>query len=280
MNARLQHSCLYECVVMHRRLRPRVHAFEHRIMMLYADLDELAGIDRTTRLLSYNRANLYSFRDQDYFPSGNDGDLKTRVIAFVRSQGVAFPADGRVRLLTLPRTLGYLFNPISIYFCCAADGAPLCAIAEVGNTFRETKLYLLPRLDTTASQRGRFRLRVPKHYYVSPFSSLDISFDFDCLQPDETVQVHIEDWDGDVQTLITHLRGRRVPLCDAQLLRFAIKFPALTLKVMTLIHWHALRLMLKRVPWHRKAERPDLQREVLNPAPDLTSKTGKENHAH
>ena len=90
-----------------------------------------------------------------------------------------------MRLLTLPRILGYIFNPISIYFCSDAQDTPLCAIAEVGNTYRESKLFLLPRQARTAAVAGaaRFKLRVPKQYYVSPFSSLDICFDFDLRLP-------------------------------------------------------------------------------------------------
>jgi DUF1365 family protein len=272
-------SCLYECGVMHRRLRPKSHAFEHRIMMIYADLDELPAIDRGLWLLSHNRANLYSFRDADYFPTATGGDLKARVLAFLRERGIPLSSQDRVRLLTLPRTLGYVFNPISVYFCSNEANLPVCAIAEVGNTFGEKKLFLLP-LQPDAQHSQRFKLRVPKEYYVSPFSDLDISFDFDCLMPQETLQVHIEDWDRDGKTLISHLRGRRVPLSDYQLARFAVKFPALTLKVIALIHWHALRLALKRVPWHRKAEHPELQRSVLNPSSTLEPDTGKERHAH
>jgi DUF1365 family protein len=265
-------SCLYECVIIHRRLRPKPYAFEHRMMMLYADLDELETIDRNTRLLSHERRNLYSFRDADYFPTGAEGGLKSRVSAFLLERGIDLTAAGRVRLLTLPRILGYIFNPISIYFCSDDQDAPLCAIAEVGNTFRESKLFLLPRQATQPEPgRTRYRLRVPKHYYVSPFSGLDICFDFDFRLPGEALQVHIEDWDADGKLLDSHLRGARVPLSDYQLLRFAIKFPALTLKVITMIHWHALRLAIRRVRWHRKADRPDLQREVLNPSRSLAA---------
>lgn len=248
-------------------------------MMMYADLDELPQIHRQLRLLSHNRGNLYSLREADYFPSGAAGDLKSRVVSYLRENGIHLSASGKVRLLTLPRTLGYIFNPISIYFCSNADDLPVCAIAEVGNTFGEKKLFLLP-LRPDERHPARFRVRVPKEYYVSPFSDLDISFDFDCVLPQERLQVHIEDWDRDGKLLISHLRGRRVPLTDYQLARFAIKFPALTLKVITLIHWHALRLALKRVPWHRKAEAPELQRDILNPTPPLLTDAGRQSHAH
>jgi hypothetical protein len=267
-------SCLYECVIVHRRLRPKPYAFEHRMMMLYADLDELDTIDCSTRLLSLERRNLYSFRDADYFPTGAQGALKSRVSAFLRERGIDLPITARIRLLTLPRVLGYIFNPISIYFCSDSQGLPLCAIAEVGNTFRETKLFLLPAQATQAADAAqpdaaRFRLRIPKLYYVSPFSSLDICFDFDFQLPGQTLQMHIEDWDAEGKLLESHLRGARVPLSDHQLLRFALKFPALTLKVITLIHWHALQLAIRRVRWHRKDDRLELQCEVLNPAAAL-----------
>jgi DUF1365 family protein len=271
-------SCLYECGIVHRRLRPKPYAFEHRIVMMYADLDELPLLHHRLRLLSHNRANLYSLRDADYFPTAAVGDLKARVLTFLRERGIQLAADGRVRLLTLPRILGYIFNPISIYFCSDETDLPVCAIAEVGNTFGEKKLFLLPlRADTGAH---RFQVRLPKEYYVSPFSELNISFDFDCLLPQETLQVHIEDWDSDGRLLISHLRGRRVVLSDYQLARFAVKVPALTLKVIALIHWHALRLAMKRVPWHRKAQNPELQRDVLNPALTPEPDSGKESHAH
>lgn len=238
------------------------------MMMLYADLDELGTIDRKLRLLSHERGNLYSFRDADYFPTGAEGQLKSRVSAYLRERGIDIGAAGRIRLLTLPRVLGYIFNPISIYFCSDAHDTALCAIAEVGNTFRESKLFLLPRRAAQpGTQDTRFRLRVPKYYYVSPFSNLDICFDFDVRLPGQSLRVRIEDWDADGKLLDSHLRGARVPLSDYQLLRFAVKFPALTLKVIALIHWHALWLAIRRLHWLRKTDRPDLQREVLNPAP-------------
>ena len=276
-------SCLYDCVVTHHRLRPRDYAFEHRIMMLYVDLDELPAIHSASRLFSYGCANVYSFRDRDYCPTGTEGMLRERLSRWLGDRGIALDDRCRIRLLTLPRVLGYIFNPISIYFCWDAQGSPLCAVAEVGNTYRETKLFLLPVSDapaadapadgaTSASRPARFRARLPKHYYVSPFSSPDISFDFDFLKPRSTLQIHIEDWDDDGQLLVSHLRGRRKTLRDSQLALFAARFPALTVKVITLIHWHALRLWLKRIPWYRKAAHGDLQRDVLN--------RSREHHAH
>jgi DUF1365 family protein len=258
-------SCLYQCQVMHQRLAPKRYALQHALFMLYLDLDEIDQLTQQLRLFSRNRWNVYSFRDDDHMPGcgASGGALKQRLEQYLSSQGITLGTASRVRLLTLPRILGYVFNPISIYFCFERDGAdPVCAVAEVGNTFGEQKLYLLP-----ASQPGDarlFTLRVPKHYYVSPFSSLTLQFDFRLRAPEQALDIRVDDFDGERCVLRSGLRGRRHSLRDARLLWYALKYPLLTLKVIALIHWHALRLWLKGLPWHRKADSPQLQRQVLH----------------
>jgi hypothetical protein len=257
-------SCLYQCQVMHQRLAPKRYALHHALFMFYIDLDELDQLAHELRLFSRNRWNLYGFRDDDHMPGcgGSGAALKHRLEQYLSSQGIRLGSAGRVRLLTLPRILGYVFNPISVYFCFAHQaGAPVCAVAEVGNTFGEQKLYLLP-----APQPGDarlFTLRVPKHYYVSPFSSLTLQFDFRLRAPEQALDIRVDDYDGERRILRSGLRGQRRSLRDARLLWYALKYPLLTLKVIGLIHWHALRLWLRGVPWHRKADSPQLQRQVL-----------------
>ena len=266
-------SCLYECVIVHRRLRPKRYAFEHRIMMLYADLDELPTIDRSTRLLSHERRNLYSFRDADYLPTGAQGPLKSRVIAFLRERGIPIGAAGRVRLLTLPRILGYIFNPISIYFCSDEHGH--AAVRHRRSRQHVSRAQAVPAAGPGSPtvpegqpmpSRRDFACACPSITTSrrSPVSTSASTSTCGC--PGATLQLHIEDWDADGKLLDSHLRGGRVPLSDYQLLRLALKFPALTLKVITLIHWHALMLAIRGVRWHRKADRPELQRDVLNPS--------------
>ncbi|MGA2562841.1 MAG: DUF1365 domain-containing protein [Steroidobacteraceae bacterium] len=257
-------SCLYQCEVWHQRLAPRRYALRHALFMSYIDLDEIDDLARTSRLFSRNRWNLYSFRDADHMPgSGPAGhSLRHRVDAYLSAQGIALGPHGRIRLLTLPRILGYVFNPISIYFCFEhPTGAPVCALAEVGNTFGEQKLYLLRT--PSARDGGRFSLRIPKHFYVSPFSSLSLQFEFNLRTPAQTLSIRIDDYDGERRVLRSGLSGLRQPWGDARLLWFLLKYPLLTLQVIGLIHWHALQLWLKGLPWHRKAENPHLQRQVL-----------------
>src|SRR6266581_4821574 len=230
-------SCLYECSVMHHRLVPKQHHFRHAIFMFYLDLDELEAAARRVFFLSRNRLNLYSFRDDDHLPGGT-GPLKERVMDYLSRNGIEFDSRGRITLLTLPRIMGYIFNPVSVYFCFNPAGAPVCAIAEVGNTFREMKLFLIPSGDLCGN--GMLQKTAPKHFYVSPFSSLDLSFDFKLRIPGEKLDLRIDERDGPEKILLSTLTGTRAALNNASLLWFTLKYPLVTLKVIFLIHWHAL----------------------------------------
>ena len=272
-------SCLYECHVMHARFAPREHRFLYRIFLFALDLDELDALHRKHALFSVGRRNLYSFRDRDFLPTGEPlhntapekchplGDtslgLKQRVVAHLAARGVDL-TGGRVVLVALPRVMGYLFNPVSFYFCYDRTGAPAVAIAEVTNTFKEMKPFFLGP-DTQAAARGEFRVRVPKNFYVSPYSDVDVAFDFTLRTPGDRLSIQIDDYVGDQRMLTSTLSGPRRELTDARLAWFSLKYPLITLRVISLIHWHAFRLWLKRVPWFAKSARADAQRDLYRP---------------
>jgi DUF1365 family protein len=276
-------SSLYECHVMHHRFVPRTHRFAYRIFMLAVDLDELPVLGRGIPFLSVNGRNLYSFRERDYLPTaealhngraavGPAGGLKARVLAFLGTRGVEIPG-GRVVLVTLPRVAGYLFNPVSFYYCYDAEGRPAAAIAEVTNTFREMKPYFLGPDRLGAGEAGAaFHARIPKFFYVSPFSDVDVAFDFHLRLPGDDLTVRIDDYQGGERTLASALSCHRRPLTAARLAWYTLKYPMITLRIIALIHVHALLLHLKKVPWFAKAARPADQRDLYRPhasiAPD------------
>jgi DUF1365 family protein len=296
--------------VLHHRFTPKAHRFAYRIFMMAIDLDELDTLHRRLRLFSVNRPNLYAFRERDHLPptpvhnpspdnpaarthAPSDTpaallSLKARVLTHLAAHNIDL-TGGRVLLITLPRILGYLFKPVSFYFCYDRHGHPVSSLAEVTNTFHELKPYTLGpdcRLPTahgsekpglpasnasSSTDNTPFHLRVPKHFYVSPFSDVDIAFDFTLRPPGDRLSVQIDDYEGETRTLTTTLAGPRRPLTDAALAWYLFKYPLLTLRVITLIHWHALRLWLKRIPWFAKAARPADQRDLHHPHASLTT---------
>lgn len=282
---------------MHARLHPRAHRFAYRVFFLALDLDELPALARRLRLLRIDRPGLFSFRQSDYLPNHEPAHnpsaaapaipvlpspagppppapLKARVLATLAARGVEPGPGARIVLLTLPRVLGHVFNPVSFYFVHAADGRPVAALAEVTNTFRETKTYVLGP-DTLADEPGlgpTFHLRAPKHFYVSPFSDVDVAFDFRLRPPGDRLAIQIDDHEDGKRVLVSTVTGLGAPrpITDRALAWFSIKYPLVTLKVVAAIHWEALRLWLKRTPWFAKAARPADQRDLHHPHASLT----------
>ena len=267
---------------MHHRFAPKTNRFDYRIFMFAIYLDELDLLHRKLHLFSLNQRNAYSFRDADFLPSSDishnpsnpliapnpisgPASLKARVIACLAQRGIDL-TGGRVMLLTLPRVFGYLFNPVSFYFCYDRAGLPVASIAEVTNTFKEMKPFVLgPETRLDGSPSTSFSLRLPKYFYVSPFTDLDVAFDFLLRVPGEKLSIQIDDYDANQRTLTSNLTGTRSPLTDTRLAWFSIKYPLITLRIISLIHWHALKLYLKKIPWFAKDARPADQRDLYRP---------------
>jgi DUF1365 family protein len=239
-------SSVYECRVAHERFEPAPHRFDYRGFAFCLDLDEIDELAAKIPWLSRNRFNLFSYYDGDHID----------VRSLFRSRGID---ASRIVLVTNLRILGYVFNPVSFYFCLDGHGRPLAAVAEVNNTFGETKPYLIER---EALRNGRFDSTQRKHFYISPFVSLDSDMRMRLAVPGERLGFVIDDFEHGRHVLHTSMIGRRAALTAARLLGFAAKYPLLTLRIISAIHWHALRLWWKRVPFHRKADRADLQRGI------------------
>lgn len=252
-------TSLYECSVMHHRTIPIRHRFVYRLFMFCLDLDEINTVAHRLRLVSRNRWNIFSFRDSDHLQRGYSS-VRENIIDFVHSKGVTNEV-GKIFLMTHLRTLGYVFNPVSFYFCFDNTGHPLCAVAEVSNTFGEMKPFLF-RMDDFA--KNTFTKIEQKYFYVSPFIPADALMEFHLKIPDDTLDIRINDFEKEKKFLITTLTGKRRSLTDARLALYVLKFPVITIQVIVKIHWQALLLYLKRLPFYPKQSHLDLQKEVYH----------------
>ena len=243
-------SALYDGAVIHRRFHPRRHRLRYRLFQMLLDLDEAPRLARRLRLFSLNRFNLFSFFERDH----GDGraDLKAYVREVLLTAGIE--AGGPVRLLCMPRILGYVFNPLSVYYCHRADGRLAAVLYEVNNTFGDRHSYLIP---AAADGAGVVRQACEKRLYVSPFMDMAMSYDFRLTQPDAAIATTIHGKDAGGRLMIAAaFAGKRRPLDDATLAHIFVTHPLLTLKVVAAIHWEALRLFLKGVGFRSRPEAP------------------------
>lgn len=243
-------SALYVGRVIHRRYRPRVHKLAYRVFWLHLDLDAVDSLARRLRTFSHNRFNLFSFHDRDY-GDRSGRPIKPQIEAYLSGAGIV--AGGRVTLLTMPRILGYVFNPLSVFFCYKPDDTLAAIFYEVTNTFGERHSYLIPVSDADAHP---IRQSVEKCFFVSPFLDMDMAYDFRIEPPAEEVVVGIAARDQKGPMLNAVLRGARQALTDSALVSAFFRLPLLTLKVVAGIHWEALFLVAKRIGLRRKPEPP------------------------
>ena len=248
---------------MHNRLSPKKHSFNYNVFMFYIDLNELDLLKRKLFLFSHNRFNFFSFRDKEHIqlPIDNpDTSKSTRehIIYYLKENGITI-TDERIMLLTNLNVLGYNFNPVSFYYVFNGK-EPICSIAEVGNTFGELKPYLLTKENLTDN---KYHLNTTKYFYVSPFFDHDHNFDFSLTIPNKKLNIRIDTFNKEERVFISTLTGTMKPLTNLNLFWYSVRFPFITIKIITLIHWNALLLIVKKLPYHEKSEHENLQKEVF-----------------
>jgi len=253
-------SALYVGAVTHRRLRPRPHRLRYRVFSLLLDIDEIPAIARRLWLFSHRRFNVFGFDERDH-ADGSGAPLRAWVEALLARAGIDL-RGGKIRLLAMPRVLGYGFNPLSVYFCHYPDGRLAALLHEVHNTFGERHTYLIPATPAAASD-GAIRQDCEKTFHVSPFMAMDMRYEFRIRAPAETLNIVIRGIDAHGPILVAALAAERRALTDVGLLTAFLRTPMLTLKVILGIHWEALRLWRKGLTFHRKPEPPATEVSIV-----------------
>lgn len=249
-------SSIYECKVAHKRILPTSHAFSYNLFTFSIDLDELDLLDQKYLFFSNQRFNLFSFYPKDHFQFGKS-NLKEGIVEYARINGCESEIK-RVVLVTNLRILGYTFNPVCFYFLYDKSNVAVCSLIEVHNTFGEMKPFIAMR----PGYDYRFYLRTIKHFYVSPFFELDTEFEFKVNLPEEKLNIHIDDYKNGDKVFLSAYSGKKTDLSDRKMLFFFLKYPFLTVKVILMIHWQAMILFFKKIPFIKKIDNPELQKGV------------------
>lgn len=228
---------IYVGHVMHMRLRPFGHKFRYRVFTMLLDIDCLKAAE--SRLLKLDRFGVFSFQIKDH--GARDGS-SLREWAEEELARAGRPVPARIMLLSMPRFLGYGFNPLSVYFCYDGEGCLESIIYEVKNTFGDQIPYVLA---AKPGSDGAARHMQEKGMYVSPFIGMEQIYRFTIRPPEERLAIRIRQGGVDGDYLIATQNGERRELTDANLLRLAFSHPLNTVKVIAAIHWQALKLWLK-----------------------------------
>ena len=234
---------LYVGDVMHMRLRPFGHKFRYRVFTSLLDIDRLD--QAALRLFRINRFGLFSFSEKDHGPR-DGGALRPWVESLLEAEGL--PKPERIMLLSMPRFLGFAFNPISVYYCYDADGALQSVVYEVKNTFGDQIPYVI---NIQSDPDGAARHEQEKGMFVSPFIEMDQTYRFTIRPPGEKLALRIKQSDGGGDTLIAAQNGAIRPLTNKMLLKLSATHPLAAIKVVAAIHWQALKLAIKGAKFHR-----------------------------
>ena len=239
-------SCIYNGVVTHKRFKPVKHFLKYKTFSFFIDLDEIEKLDKDNIIFSFNRFNVFSFYNKDH--GDRDGkSLKVWVIDNLRKFNINEKIN-KIKLLCYPRIFGYVFNPLSIFYCYQ-DGELKVVFYEVKNTFNEQHTYIFKVKDSNIVTQT-----CKKKFYVSPFMNMDTYYSFRLLNPNEKLSVSIKQTDKKDTILTAVQTGERKDFNLKQLVINFFRYPLMTIKIISAIHFEAL-LLWKKGAKYKKRER-------------------------
>ena len=245
----IKSSFIYNGNVIHKRFKPKEHFFKYKVFSLFIDLSEIKEIEKKISFFSYNKFNLISFFDKDH------GDRNgTSLVEWVKNNLKKSGLDTReikIKLLCYPRIFGYVFNPLSIFFVYNSKSSLIAILYEVKNTYGEQHTYVFK----TNPNEKTIQNSCEKKFYVSPFMDLSSKYYFKILDPQNKLSVVIDQRDKGGKLLFASQDGIRSELSSKNLILSYIKHPLMTFKIISAIHFEALRLWMKGIKLIKKGKK-------------------------
>ena len=239
-------SCIYDGSVIHKRFKPKVHFFKYKVFSLLIDLSELNELNEKLKFFSLNRFNLISFYEKDH--GDRDGSSLFNWVKLNLTINNVSTENIKIKLLCYPRILGYVFNPLSIFFIYDKNENLISILYEVKNTFGEQHTYVFK----VEGQNKLIQNNCPKKFHVSPFIEMDCNYFFRILNPEENLSVKIDQYDQGGKILFASQDGKRLDLTTKNLITSYLKHPLMTFKIISAIHFEAFKLWIKGIKFVKK----------------------------
>ena len=238
-------SSIYNGTVIHKRFKPKIHFFKYKVFSLLIDLSELNILDKKIDFFSYNRFNLISFFDKDH--GERDGSSLIKWVKKNLRDNQINSENIRIKLLCYPRILGYVFNPLSVFYVYNNDEKLISILYEVKNTFGEQHTYIFKVENNNLLQHN-----CVKKFHVSPFIEMDCNYFFRILKPAEKISVIIDQYQSNEKILYASQDGKRTEFTSSELIKSYLKHPLMTFKIISAIHFEAFKLWAKGIKFIKK----------------------------